>query len=74
MLRCVRELDNASGQLLDYAVCKEAIGHEFHVLIYFFSKKGALLQSYDLDNILQIYYRVGLKFLVITDITFNKKL
>ena len=57
MLRCERELDKASRPLLAYAVAiKKQLGifyDKFHVLIYFFPKEGALLQSYDLENILQ---------------------
>ena len=34
----------------------------------------ALLQSYDLDNILQHYHRVSLKFCVAANITFGGKL
>ena len=35
------------------------------------SKEGALLQSYELDNILQTYHRTDLKFYVIASITFG---
>ena len=34
----------------------------------------ALLQSYDLDNILQPYHRVSLKFCVAANITFSGEL
>ena len=34
----------------------------------------ALLQRYDLDNILQTYHRVSLKFCVTANFTFSEKL
>ena len=76
--RCRTPRDNASGWLLAYAVAVKkqlSISHdEFHVFILCFFERGALLQSYDLDDILQAYHRVGLKFRVTADVTFNKKL
>ena len=44
------------------------------VLILCFSegtRDDALLQSYELDDILQTYHRVGLKFCVTANITFS---
>ena len=70
MLQRVRELYNASGGLLCYSVKKLGILHdEFHVLL----ANTLLLQreNYNLNNVLKAYRRVGLKFHVTANVTFN---
>ena len=57
-----------------YIVVKKQLAifyEECRVLILCFSEEDALLQSYELDDILQTYHRVGLKFCVTANITFS---